>query len=202
MAQILPTKGNLLALKRSRTLAETGHRLMDKKRTILARELLLRLDTVKALQTRMDAQAQAAHAALAVAKQHHDLTNLGETTPIDDGVTLRTRSVMGVLLPRITAAPQTPHLPYPLQRSGPTLDEAYLKFYELKQLLIEMAEAQTAVYHLTEAMKKTQKRTNALRHIVLPGMDADVRRITAALEEKEREEYTRRATCSTTGLKR
>jgi len=123
-------------------------------------------------------------------------------TPIDDGVTLRTRSVMGVLLPRITAAPQTPHLPYPLQRSGPTLDEAYLKFYELKQLLIEMAEAQTAVYHLTEAMKKTQKRTNALRHIVLPGMDADVRRITAALEEKEREEYTRRATCSTTGLKR
>jgi H(+)-transporting ATP synthase, vacuolar type, subunit D len=191
MAQILPTKGNLLALKRSRTLAETGHRLMDKKRGILARELLLRLDAVNSLQVRMDAQTQAAHAALAVAKRHHDLADLGETAPIDEGMTLRTRSVMGVLLPRITAAPQMPTLPYPLLHSGPALDEAYLKFYELKHLLIEMAEAQTAVHRLAEAMKKTQKRTNALRHIVLPAMDADVRRITAALEEKEREEYTR-----------
>ena len=32
MANLLPTKGNLIAAKRSRTLARTGYELMDRKR--------------------------------------------------------------------------------------------------------------------------------------------------------------------------
>ena len=40
MANLLPTKGNLIAAKRSRTLARTGYELMDRKRNILIRELM------------------------------------------------------------------------------------------------------------------------------------------------------------------
>ena len=39
MANLLPTKGNLIAAKRSRMLAQTGYELMDRKRNILIREI-------------------------------------------------------------------------------------------------------------------------------------------------------------------
>jgi len=195
MDQVLPTKGNLIALKRSRKLAETGYELMDKKRTILVKEMMERLEHAKGLQARIDAQFQAACAALSAAKGQHPLEGLGAYASIDESIELRSRSVMGVLIPRITSESQEPTLPYPLTMSGPALDEAYLKFSELKPLILEMAEAETAIYRLAEAMKKTRKRTNALRHIVLPAMDADLCRIRDALEEKEREEYVRLKKC-------
>ena len=195
MAQILPTKGNLIGLKRSRRLAETGYQLMDKKRTILAKEMMQRLETVKTLQAQIDTRFREAYTALALAQRQHPVAGLGEHAAVDESIELRSRSVMGVLILRVIFEPQAAGLPYPLTMSGPSLDEAYLKFYELKGLLLEMAEAETAVYCLAEAMKKTQKRTNALRHIVLPATDADLRRIREALEEKEREEYTRLKKC-------
>ncbi|MEI7668394.1 MAG: V-type ATP synthase subunit D, partial [Erysipelotrichaceae bacterium] len=41
------------------------------------------------------------------------------------------------------------------------------------------------------AIQKTQKRANALRNIVLPQLKEEVKYISEALEEKEREEFTR-----------
>ena len=49
MAAILPTKGNLMATKRSRALASTGYELMDRKRNILIREMMGLMDAAKAV---------------------------------------------------------------------------------------------------------------------------------------------------------
>ena len=54
MANMLPTKGNLMAAKRSRSLAQTGYELMDRKRNILIRELMALMDTAKDLQSQID----------------------------------------------------------------------------------------------------------------------------------------------------
>lgn len=192
MAQLLPTKGNLMLVKRSRTLAKTGYELMDKKRTILVKEMMERLESAKQLQARIDTQFRDAYTALQRANIRHGLAEaLSELAPIDESIDIRSRSVMGVVIPRITSEIQPPALPYPLTGTGPALDEAYMQFYELKKLLLELAEMETAIYRLADAIKKTQKRTNALRNIVLPGLDTDIRRIADALEEKEREEYVR-----------
>ena len=50
---------------------------------------------------------------------------------------------------------------------------------------------ETSIYRLAESIKKTQKRANALKNIVIPGFDETIRVITEALEEKEREEFVR-----------
>ena len=50
---------------------------------------------------------------------------------------------------------------------------------------------ETSIYRLAQAIKKTQKRANALQNIVIPGFDETIRFITDALEEKEREEFVR-----------
>jgi V/A-type H+-transporting ATPase subunit D len=44
---------------------------------------------------------------------------------------------------------------------------------------------------LAVAIKKTQSRANALKNIIIPGYEGSIRFITDALNEKEREEFSR-----------
>ena len=68
MAAVLPTKGNLMAAKRSRTLAQTGYELMDRKRNILVREMMELMDSASQLQREIDQVFSQAYAALARAQ--------------------------------------------------------------------------------------------------------------------------------------
>ena len=61
----------------------------------------------------------------------------------------------------------------------------------MKDLTRQLAEVETSIYRLATAIKKTQKRANALQNIVIPSFDSTIRFITEALEEKEREEFVR-----------
>ena len=54
-----------------------------------------------------------------------------------------------------------------------------------------LATVETSAYRLAESIKKTQKRANALKNITIPSYQALVKDITNALEEKDREEFTR-----------
>lgn len=193
MPATAPTKGNLMAAKRSRVLAETGWELMDKKRNVLIRELMERVERAAALQARIDETFNAAYAALSVAEIV--LPGCGaaaQSVPEDDSVRLLWRSVMGVEIPRVTSeAAPADVLPYSLAGSSSALDEAYRRFSAVKSLLDELAETEIAVYRLAYAIRKSQKRANALENIVIPGLDEDIARIEQSLAEKEREEFVR-----------
>ncbi len=67
MATVLPTKGNLMATKRSRTLAMTGYELMDRKHNILIREMMALVETAQAIQSEIDQVFTEAYNALQVA---------------------------------------------------------------------------------------------------------------------------------------
>ena len=53
-AQTVPTKGNLLAAKKSLELSRTGFELLDRKRNILIREMMLLIDRASAIQEKID----------------------------------------------------------------------------------------------------------------------------------------------------
>lgn len=50
---------------------------------------------------------------------------------------------------------------------------------------------ENSAYRLAANIKKTQKRANALKNITIPTYKSLVHDITNALEEKDREEFTR-----------
>ena len=56
---------------------------------------------------------------------------------------------------------------------------------------IELSMIENAAYRLATNIKKTQKRANALKNITIPTYTTLVSSISNALEEKEREEFTR-----------
>ncbi|MBU5435739.1 V-type ATP synthase subunit D [Pseudoflavonifractor sp. MSJ-37] len=192
MAAILPTKGNLMAAKRSRALAVTGYDLMDRKRNILIREMMSLMDTAKEVQSQIDRVFTEAYAAL----QHANIRlgicgQVAEAVDVDDSLELQYRSVMGVELPHIPDRGDPVPPDYGFADTGAALDDAFLKFRRVKALVQKQAEVETSIYRLAVAIRKTQKRANALQNIVIPGLDGTIRTITDALEEKEREEFVR-----------
>lgn len=194
MAQSAPTKGNLNAAKRSRALAETGYELMDRKRNILIREIMGLMDEAEDLQERIDTTFSEAYASMRLAEisMGGSAENGAGAVPIDDSFELRFRSVMGVELPKVSSTPQiSTGPPYGLAFTSSDLDDAYFKFAEVKELICELAEVENCIYRLAYAIKKAQKRANALQNIVIPGLDSEISRISDALEEKEREEFVR-----------
>ena len=194
MAAILPTKGNLMAAKRSRALATTGYELMDRKRNILIHELMGLMDQAEELQSRIDDTFAEAYSSMRLAEisMGGRAADGAVGVPLDDSVELRYKSVMGVELPYVRAGGQrTEGPPYGLAFTSSDLDDAYFKFQEVKELIRDLAETENCIYRLAYAIKKAQKRANALKNIVIPGLNADISRITDALEEKEREEFVR-----------
>ena len=194
MAQSAPTKGNLNAAKRSRALADNGYELMDRKRNILIREIMDLIDEAESLQQRIDSTFSEAYASMRLAEisMGGSAESGANVVPIDDSFSIRFRSVMGVELPVVSAEPEEPSgPPYGLAFTSSDLDDAYFKFAEVKELIRELAETENCIYRLAYAIKKAQKRANALQNIVIPGLGSEIARISDALEEKEREEFVR-----------
>ena len=194
MAQTAPTKGNLNAAKRSRALADNGYELMDRKRNILIREIMELMDEAEDLQERIDSTFSEAYASMRLAEisMGGSAQSGANAVPIDDSFSIRFRSVMGVELPVVSAEPEEPSgPPYGLAFTSSDLDDAYFKFAEVKDLIRELAETENCIYRLAYAIKKAQKRANALQNIVIPGLNAEIARISDALEEQEREEFVR-----------
>ena len=190
--QIFPTKNNLINTQKSLTLARLGYDLMDRKRSILVREMMQMIDRANVIQAQISATYMEAYAALQ--RAHITLGICREsamTIPVDNGLAMDFRSVMGVELPTVTLEPRDPEIYYGLDSTNSQLDEAYVKFDEVKRQTVELAEVESCVYRLADAIKKTQKRTNALDNVIIPRFKTTVKFITDALEEKDREDFSR-----------
>ena len=75
--------------------------------------------------------------------------------------------------------------------SASAMDIAREAFREVKDLTIKLSMVENSAYRLASNIKKTQKRANALKNITIPMYTNLVHNINNALEEKEREEFTR-----------
>ena len=190
--QVFPTKGNLIATKKSNDLAHMGYELMDRKRNILTREMMALLDDVKLLREEITITYQKAYSALQQANISLGvISDLAEAVPVDTGIHITYRSVMGVEIPKIKYDKQECELTYGLYYANSKVDYAYICFHKVKEMTILLAEVENSVYRLANAIRKAQKRANALKNIVIPDFEHNIKFITYALEEKEREEFSR-----------
>lgn len=191
--QAVPTKGNLMATKKSLALAKNGFELLDKKRNILVREMMTLIDKAAEIQDKIDITYHKAYKALEVANITLGFCDeISKSVPEEKGLRLSYRSVMGVEIPIVTLDDNDEiKLYFSIGTTNSTLDEAYIRFHEVKELTATLAEVENSVYRLADAIKKTQKRANALRNVMIPKFEATVKFITEALDEKDREEFSR-----------
>ena len=189
-----PTKGNLIKAKNSLALAKQGYELMDKKRNILIRELMELIEKAESIQSEIMNVYSVAYRSLQQANIEHGIRNVeafSEAVPIEENIQIKTRSIMGVEIPHTDYKAGQMELTYSLYGSTEALDRARSAFIKVKELSIELAAIENSAYRLAVNVKKTQKRANALQNITIPRYRELTKTITNALEEKEREEFTR-----------
>ena len=189
-----PTKGNLILAKNSLALALQGFDLMDKKRNILIREMMDLIEEAKGIQSQIDQTFRNAYAALQKANMEvgiNTVQTISYTVPIEDSIRIKTRSIMGTEIPLVESNPGGNLPTYAFYSTKESLDEAKQAFEKVKALTIKLSMVENSAYRLASNIKKTQKRANALKNITIPHYEQLTKDITNALEEKEREEFTR-----------
>ena len=191
---MFPTKGNLIKAKNSYALAKQGYELMDKKRNILIRELMELIVRAEDIQSKIMEVYKDAYQSLQQANIELGISNVetyADAVSIKDNIKIKSRSIMGVEIPYINYKAGSMELTYSLYGTTESLDRARSAFIKVKELSIELAAIENAAYRLAVNIKKAQKRANALQNITIPKYRELIKYITNALEEKEREEFTR-----------
>lgn len=191
---MVPTKGNLIIAKNTLALSKTGYGLLDKKRNILIREMMNLIDAAKALQSKIESTFTNAYSALEQANIDigiETVEKIGYAMAIEDSLEIKFRSVMGVEIPIVVLDEQPIKPDYGMKNTGSALDEAVVSFVKVKYLTRQLAQIETSVYRLADSIKKTQKRANALKNIMIPRYEEETKNIQNALDEKEREEFSR-----------
>ena len=140
MAQVFPTKANLMATQKSLDLAKLGYELMDRKRNILVREMMQLVDKARTVEENIGAAYQKAYRALKLANITLGVCgNFARSTPVEKSLKLDYKSVMGVEIP-CASLDETDLQPYyGMQKTNSYLDEAYIHFNEAKRLTVELA---------------------------------------------------------------
>ncbi|MDE7229709.1 MAG: V-type ATP synthase subunit D [Oscillospiraceae bacterium] len=191
--QIFPTKGNLIKTKRQLAQAAMGYELMDRKRNILVREMVTLVDEAKELRSSIESTYSEAYKSLERANTATGFAfELAQTIPVENSLKLTVKSVMGVELPKIVSEIEPPTEPaYPMHLTNPAFDDAFMSFNKVKVFTVRLAEVENDIYRLANGIIKTQKRANALKNIIIPKFREQLKFISNALEEKEREEFSR-----------
>jgi len=189
---VIPTKGQLINLKKSQSLAQQGYLLMDRKKNILIREMMSLLESVKTIRGQISEVYKKAYQALQDANITLGIVEeISKAIPIDNNLEITYRSIMGVDIPVITYTKPNYRLSYGLRSTNSKFDYAYRMFQDVRDLTVKLAEIDNAAYRLANAIRTSQKRSNALKNVVLPTLENNIKYITDILEEREREEFTR-----------
>ncbi len=194
MAQLnyAPTKTNLLKLRSDLQFAQQGYELLDQKRNILIIELLALVDQTVDFQSRLDNALAKAYKAL-----EETVFDMGKlkvqyltgAVNITTDITVRSRRVMGVVLPVIETEfkEHSPH--YSPMGTSFWIDSSLHFFKEVLKLLGKLSELKISVLRLANEVKKTIRKVNALEKIAVPDLKDTVHYIQSRLEENERDMF-------------
>ena len=132
-----PTKGNLMLAKNSLALARQGYDLMDKKRNILIRELMDLIEEARTIQEEIDSTFTYAYQCLQRANIENGISmveQLAYTVPIENSITIQTRSIMGTEIPHVKYIPDAGQPTYAFSTTKESIDIAREAFRKVKDL--------------------------------------------------------------------
>ena len=104
-----------------------------------------------------------------------------------------TDNVAGVLLPvfKIDNAGNNFFELLGLGRGGTEIRKSVKHYERALDVLVQLASLQTSFVTLDEVIKITNRRVNAIEHVIIPRFENGIRYINAELDEMEREEFFR-----------
>lgn len=190
----LPTKNNLLKLKRSIKEYNKGQKLLEEKELILKKKL----ENYRLQEKELGQMAKKAkvNAIQALKKANVDvgfdeLVDISNAIKEDKTINIKYLSLMGVDIPSVISEELETKISYGLYHTTVSVDECVVQFIILKKYIIKLAELNNTIVRLQKAIEKVQRRSNALKEVIIPREEKVVKKIASALEESERDEFVR-----------
>lgn len=192
--QIAPTKTNLIKAKSSLELSKRGYELLNKKRTVLIKEMFAYVEKARNMNKEIYEVIAEGYAALQKANITLGVKNVQDMSygvPNDEHFDILLRSIMGVDIPTVKYKKSEVQPATNFYNTNAAFDEARKNFKEVRFKIYELTGLENSIFKLATEIEKTQKRTNALEYILIPKLKEEVKFIQEVLEEKEREDFFR-----------
>lgn len=188
-----PSKTLLLERREERSLVTEGKSVLEERRDTIAQALMTELRAAVSLHARLQQALDAALADLRQAALRHGPGGLrrlaadGSAFP-DPG--WRVENYFGTRM--VAGAGAEADLP-PESRWDSTEETARARrsFHALVGRIIAISARLNNLSRLTREFRRTQRRVNALEHVIMPDLQQSIRSIEFALEEMERENMVR-----------
>ncbi len=187
----------LLAVRSRLDLARQGRDLLEQKRDALMHEFYREVRTVYAAHEELEVAAGAARHALEEARVllGTDTISAAATEAVGEiNVDVQLVTVMGVHVPAVSSRDLV-RTPADRGRapavSGPALEMAAEAHEHEITVAIKVASLEARARRLAREIRRTSSRVNALRTRVIPHLEAEMRAISLALEQHERDDRFR-----------
>ena len=109
----------------------------------------------------------------------------------DNTINIKYLSLMGIEIPSLKTEKLETDLNYGLYHTTSNVDESILKFLKVKEEIIRLSEIDNIIIRLKKAIEKIERRSNALKEIIIPRDEQLTSQISSTLEEAERDEFIR-----------
>ncbi len=190
------SKTELLERRAESELVREGKTVLEERRDLLAHFMLDQIGLTERLEQERDQLLDAARQNLHRAAMRHGLTGL-RRFEADETSLGRPRWQLENRLGTawLVGADQLPgQAPRDLGDGidvSLEMELAQAAFQQLLQKLLVLAEAHNNLLRLTDAFRRTQRRVNALDHIVLPEITEAIRGMEETMDEMERDDLVR-----------
>merc|ERR1711981_602513 len=193
---IFPSRGAQTIMKARLKGAQKGHSLLKKKSDAL--QMRFRLVLKKIVDTKQTMGDVMKEASFSLAEAKFVLGDFNQ--PVLQNVNkaklkIRTRrdNVAGVNLPVFESYTDgsDSYEMTGLARGGQRVAELKKNYTSAVNLLVELASLQTSFITLDEVIKITNRRVNAIEHVIIPKIERTLAYIVSELDELEREEFFR-----------
>lgn len=197
MEQINPTRMELIKKNAQIKLAEQGRDLLREKMDALIREFFHIMEAVSMSRDQLEQLSNAAQHSLLIAMAIDDPVTLKSASfATRQGITLdiKGKNVMGVPVPIIEKRRFVKSLlerGYSILGVSGRIDETAEKFEAELDLIISLAETETALRRVGNEIQMTRRRVNALEQILIPELRRQAKYIEITIDERDREDLYR-----------
>ncbi|MEM2742664.1 MAG: V-type ATP synthase subunit D [Candidatus Methanomethylicaceae archaeon] len=192
--KVVPSKTNLIRLRRTLVFLKRAHELLEEKREILLLEVNRRIRECIKLKSEVNELLKNTNEILTKAiiiLGLREINFISQFPRFEYKIEVQKHKIMGVSVPSISFSKEEKLLSYGISQPTVLIDQFIENLDKAIPLLIKLAELETIIIRLLEEVKKTQQRINALEQVLIPNYENLIKYISSVLEESEREEFVR-----------
>ena len=195
---VIPTRMELTRLKKKLVTARKGHKLLKDKRDELMRQFLIMVRENKELREQVEKGIEDANRGFALARSSmSDESVLVAFMAPKQRVSLDVsyKNIMSVNVPEYSFETRTSDaadmFSYGYAFTSADLDDAVQQLSDIFPKMLRLAETEKSCQLMAAEIEKTRRRVNALEHVMIPQLEADIKFIAMKLDESERSSQIR-----------